>query len=144
MRINWRVSKPPLPSVLLANVQSLENKLDALRLKLSYQRDIINCILCFTETWLNDNMANTELAGFSFSWQDRAAMSGKTRGGGVCLFVSNCWWCPMSNIKEVLRYCSPEVEYLMISSRPHYLPREFSSILFLAVYLQPQIDAGIQ
>ena len=25
------------------------------------------------------------------------------------------------------RYCSPEVEYLMISCRPHYLPREFSS-----------------
>jgi hypothetical protein len=27
----------------------------------------------------------------------------------------------MSNIKEVSRYCLPEVEYLMISCRPHYL-----------------------
>ena len=48
----------------------------------------------------------------------------------------------MSNIKEVSRYCSPEVEYLMISIRPHYLPREFSSILFVAVYLPPQSEAG--
>ena len=42
VRISRRVSKPPLPSVLLANVQSLENKLDNLRLRLSYQRDIRN------------------------------------------------------------------------------------------------------
>jgi hypothetical protein len=50
----------------------------------------------------------------------------------------------MSNIKEVTRYCSPEVEYLMISSRPHYLPREFISILFVGIYLPPQTDAGTQ
>jgi hypothetical protein len=30
----------------------------------------------------------------------------------------------------------------MISCRPHYLPREFSSILFVAVYLPPQNKAG--
>jgi predicted secreted Zn-dependent protease len=34
-----------------------------------------------------------------------------------------------------------EVEFLMISCRPHYLPREFSSILFVTVYLPPQTDA---
>ena len=48
----------------------------------------------------------------------------------------------MSNIKEVSRYCSPEVQYLMISCRPHYLPREFSSTFFMVVYLSPQTDAG--
>jgi hypothetical protein len=30
----------------------------------------------------------------------------------------------------------------MISSRPHYLPREFSSVLFVAIYLPPQSEAG--
>jgi hypothetical protein len=30
----------------------------------------------------------------------------------------------------------------MISCRPHYLPREFSSVCFEAVYLPPQTDAG--
>ena len=29
----------------------------------------------------------------------------------------------------------------MISCRAHYLPREFTSILFVAVYLPPQTDA---
>ena len=30
----------------------------------------------------------------------------------------------------------------MINCRPHNLPREFSSIFFVAVYLPPQTDAG--
>ena len=49
---------------------------------------------------------------------------------------------PKSNIKEVSRFCSPEVKDLMKSWRPHYLPREFSSIFFIAVYLPSQTDAG--
>ena len=59
----------------------------------------------------------------------------------MCLFVNNSW-CAKSNIKEVLKHFSPEVEYLMISCRPHYLPREFSSVLFVAIYLPPQSEAG--
>ena len=47
VRICRQVGKPPLPSVLLAIVQSLENKLDDLRLRLSYQRDIKNEYLMF-------------------------------------------------------------------------------------------------
>ena len=68
--------------------------------------------------------------------QDRTAASGKTRGGGLCNFVNNSW-CTIS--KEV---CSPEIELLMISCRPHYLPREFSFIFFVAVYIPPQSEAG--
>lgn len=71
--------------------------------------------------------------------QDRTAASGKTRGGGLCIFENNSW-CTIS--KEVLSYCSPEVEYLKISCRPHYLPREFSSVFFVAVYIPPQSEAG--
>jgi hypothetical protein len=44
--------------------------------------------------------------------------------------------------KEVSSHCSPEVEFLMISCRPHYLPREFSSVLFVAVYIPPQSETG--
>ena len=71
--------------------------------------------------------------------QDRTAVSGKTRGGGLCIFVNNTW-CTIS--KEVLRYCSPEVEFLMISCRLHYLQREFSSVFFVAIYIPPQSEAG--
>jgi hypothetical protein len=71
--------------------------------------------------------------------QDRTAASGKTSGGGTCIFVNNSR-CTIS--KEVYRYCSTEVEYLMTSCRPHYLPREFSSVFFVAVYIPPQSEAG--
>ena len=82
--------------------------------RLNYQLDIKNCnSVCFIESWLNDDMDNVELEGFSIPRQNRETTSGKTRSGGVCLFVKNSW-CAMSNIKEVSRYCSPEVEELMI------------------------------
>ena len=48
--------KALLPSVLLANVQLLENKLDELRSKLSFQRD--RTVICFSESWLNKDMEN--------------------------------------------------------------------------------------
>jgi hypothetical protein len=80
-----------------------------------------------------------QLAGYTLHWLDRTAHSGKTRGGELCTFVNNSW-CTKS--KDVSRFCLPEVEYLMINCRLHYLPREFSSILFVTVYLPPQMDAG--
>ncbi|CDQ73825.1 unnamed protein product [Oncorhynchus mykiss] len=85
----------PLPSILLANVQSLDNKLDEVRSQISYQQDIKNCnILCFTESWLNDDMDNTQLAGYTLHRLDRTAHSGKMRGGMcmcLCIFVNNSW-----------------------------------------------------
>jgi hypothetical protein len=132
LRIRRQSNKPPLLSILLENVQTLENKMGDLRGRLNPQRDIQNCnILCMTELWLNDDI-NIQLAGYTLYRQDRSAVSGNTRGCGLCIFVIyNNSWCTIS--KEVLRFCSPEVEYLMISCRPHYLPREFSSIFFTAV-----------
>jgi hypothetical protein len=48
---------PPLPSILLANVKSLDNKVDKIRARVAFQRDIRHCnILCFTETWLSRDM----------------------------------------------------------------------------------------
>jgi hypothetical protein len=107
------LNKPPLPSILLvANMQSLENKIDDLRGTLNYQQDIQNCsILCFTESWLNDDTINIQLAGYTLYREDRTAASGKTRSGGLCIFV-NYSWCTIS--MEV----SPEVDYIMISCRP--------------------------
>ncbi len=40
-RLRKRAHSPPLLSILLANVQSLENKMDDLRARLSFQRDIM-------------------------------------------------------------------------------------------------------
>ncbi len=49
-RLRKRAHSPPLPSILLANVQSLENKMDDLRARISFQRDIRDCnIFCLTK-----------------------------------------------------------------------------------------------
>ena len=88
---------------------------------------------------MTDDTINIQLAGYTLHRQDRTAASGKTRGGSLCIFVNNSW-CTIS--KEVSRYCSPEVEYLMISCRPHYLQREFSSVFFVAIYIPPQSEDG--
>jgi hypothetical protein len=85
-------------------------------------------ILCFTESWLNEDIINIQLAGYTLYWEDRTEASGKG-GGGLCIYINNSW-CTIS--KEVSRFGSPEVEYLMISCRPHYLPREFSFVFFVA------------
>ncbi len=56
-RLRKRAHSPPLPSILLANVQSLENKMDDLRARISFQRDIRDCnIICLTETWLTHSV----------------------------------------------------------------------------------------
>ena len=43
VRLRKQENRPPLPSILLANVQSIENKLDELRSRIAFQRDIKNC-----------------------------------------------------------------------------------------------------
>ncbi len=59
-RLRKRAHSPPLPSILLANVQSLENKMDDLRARISFQRDIRDCnIICLTETWLTPSVPDT-------------------------------------------------------------------------------------
>ena len=91
------------------------------------------------DSWLNDDIINIQLAGYTLYGQGRTAASGKTRGGAQCIYVNNSW-CTIS--KEILRFCAPEVEYLMISCRSHYLHRQFSSVFFVAVYIPQQTNAG--
>ena len=53
VRLRRRAHRSLLPSILLTNVQSLDNKVDEIRVRVAFQRDIRDCnILCFTETWL--------------------------------------------------------------------------------------------
>ncbi len=75
-RLRERAHSPPLPSILLANVQSLENKIDDLRARISFQRDIRDCnILCLTETWLTPSVPDTAVRpsdNFSVLRMDRS------------------------------------------------------------------------
>ncbi len=144
-RLRERAQSPPLPSIVLANVQSLENKMDDLRAGISFQRDIRDCnILCLTETWFTPSVPDTAVRlsdNFSVLRMDRTAEAGKTKGGGVC-FMINKKWCDPRNISILSRSCSPHLEYLSIICCPFYLPREFSSIVVTAVCIPTQADTS--
>ncbi len=114
-RLRKRAHSPPLLSILLANVQSLENKMDDLRARISFQRDIRDCnILCLTETWLTPMVPDTAVTpsdNFSVLRMDRTAEAGKNKGGGVC-FMINKKWCDPRNISILSCSYSPHPEHL--------------------------------
>ncbi|KAK1803915.1 hypothetical protein P4O66_003855 [Electrophorus voltai] len=70
---------------------------------------------------------------------DRMADSGKSRGGGVCVMVTNSW-CNNANVVPFARSCSPNLELLALKLRPFYLPREFTSVIINTVYIPPQAN----
>lgn len=141
VRLRRRKHRCPLPSIILSNVRSLANKTDELSLLISSRRDVADCsVMCFTETWLHEGVPDSAIlpAGFSLFRADRTAGSLKQKGGGVS-FLVNDRWC--TNITTIYRSCSPELEALIIQCRPFYLPREFASIILVAVYIPPQAVA---
>ncbi|KAK1799610.1 hypothetical protein P4O66_000381 [Electrophorus voltai] len=142
-RLRARAHRAPLPSILLDNVQSLDNKLDDLWARIKFQRDIQDCnLLCFTESWLNPAVPNHAIQPaefFSVHRMDRTADSGKLRGGGVCVMVNNSW-CNNANVVTLARSCSPNLELLALKLRPFYLPQEFTSVIINTVYIPPQAN----
>ncbi len=114
-RLRKRAHSPPLPSILLANVQSLEKKMDDLRARISFQWDIRDCnILCLFETWLTPSVPDTAVTpsdNFSVLRMDRTAEAGKTKGGGVCFMINKNGVTPR-NIYLLSHSCSPHLEHL--------------------------------
>lgn len=100
-------------------------------------------LMISSETWLNSSSPESaiELAGCYTHQAGRTAdSSGKTRGGGLCIFIHNAC-CTDCVITE--RYCSLNVEFLMVKCRPDYLPREVTSVIVTAVYTQPDANAKL-
>ena len=118
--------------------------MDELRLRITTNKWITDCnIMVFTETWLNSELPDNaiELAGRYVLRADRTAGdSGKTRGGGLCIYV-NKTWCTDTTITE--SHCSANLEFLMVKCRPFYLPREFTSTVITAAYIPPDANAKI-
>ncbi|XP_062891796.1 uncharacterized protein LOC134339320 [Mobula hypostoma] len=53
VRLKLRGFRVPMPTILPANVQTIQNKVDDLKGRLTYCREMQNCcVFCFTETWL--------------------------------------------------------------------------------------------
>jgi len=133
-----RKHKKFVPSVIFSNTQSLTNKLDFLRLSCRTLTEYRKSdIMCFVETWLNDKISDNllEMEGFTLIRFDRNNSSNKKTGGGIIVYVNNKF---CSNYNVITSVCTPEVEILLLNLRPYFLPREFTNIFFLAIYIPPQ------
>ncbi|KAL0149686.1 hypothetical protein M9458_054969 [Cirrhinus mrigala] len=135
--------KPAIPSIVLANVRSLDNKLDYIRLLRSSQRNVKDCcVFVFTETWLSDSVPDRaiQLDQLACYHADRVVVAGgKTRGGGLCIYINDAW---CRDAVAVCKYCSPVLEFMVIKCRPFYLPREYTAILLCAVYIPPSSNGN--
>ncbi|KAF7648519.1 hypothetical protein LDENG_00155780, partial [Lucifuga dentata] len=62
-----RKYRPYLPSIIMGNVRSLMNKVDELAVLTRSQKEYRECsLMCFTETWLNDHIHDSNVAITSF------------------------------------------------------------------------------
>lgn len=66
--------------------------------------------------------------------------SGKTRGGGLCIY-SNKTWC--IDYITLRRCCSSNLEFVLVKFRQFYLLREFTSIIVTAAYIPPDANATL-
>ena len=71
---------------------------------------------------------------------DRTKDSGKLAGGGVCAYVNNRW---CTDITVYDQFCDDNIEYLTLSLRPFYLPREFTKVFATIVYIPPSADVKL-
>lgn len=121
----------PLPSVILANTQSLRNKIDELQGNVIHLQDYGDaCLMAFTETWLlsysinnADSARQISCFGSPLHLDRDREVTHKTLGGRVCLYI-NHRWCSNITVREQLRL--PDIKRLSVSLRLFYLPREFS------------------
>lgn len=74
-----------------------------------------------------------QLDGYNIIRFDRDAVkTRKSIGGGVCMAVNKSW---ATNYTVRETECCKHYELLTVSFRPHYLPREFSQITIMLVYV---------
>ena len=139
-----KTTSPSMPSLFLANAQSMVNKMDELRAMNNYCSYVkYSCATIFTETWLRETIADsaTELPGKTLHRADRDKedSGGKGKGGGLGIYIRDEW---CRNARVVSNHCSPELEHLTVKCRPFYLPREFSCVYINAVYITPASVPG--
>ncbi len=102
VRLRCCAFRPPLPTILLDNVQSLDNKLCELRARISYQLETRDCcVIWITETWMPAMVPDSaiELTGFSVHRSDRTKeLRGKSTTRGV-----------MKGTYTLKSFCSPDL-----------------------------------
>lgn len=100
------------------------------------------CAFLLTGTWLKNNMPNAayQIEGLLLFQADRNQLSGKTCGGRLGAYINKQWY---TNCSLVSSHCSEAVEYLTPRCRPHYLPREFTVVFIVTVYVPLSANAHV-
>ena len=147
VRFRRRISRPPLPSIFLSNLRSINNKTDELFYLISNFRDYRDCsIFCFTETWLENDTPNSSMCpdGFVPHRLDRSNELAEKEGsgGGIC-FLINDRWCDNDKSKTIFEFCSHDLETLVVECKPTYSPREFSSIILVGAYVPGSVQSAV-
>ncbi len=143
VRLRRRPLRPPLPTILLANVQSLDNTLCKLRARISYQRETRDCcIICLTETFMSavfQTQPSILRGSPCTAWTERKSSQGKAEVG---VFVSlSTTRGVMKGIYTLLNPSAPLIwNFILLLCRPFWLPREFTAIIITAVYIPPQAN----
>ena len=77
--------RPPLPAITFSNVRSLQSKMDELSTLTSHDSDYRrSSIMCFTETWLTEQITDLEIDGYTTIRFDRDKQkTEKSIGGGL-------------------------------------------------------------
>ena len=110
-RLRRRPFKPFLPTIVMGNARSLNNKIDELRANCRFLREYReSSLICFSETWFDHKVDDSQfkIPSFQLIRQDRDCNSGKKDGGGVCLYV-NERYCHQNNINLINKSCSPDI-----------------------------------
>lgn len=97
--------------------------------------------MAFTETWLTKQDQDGDLSiddfGEPFRLDRDTDATGKTQGGGVCLYVNTCY-CKSVTVRK--RICTSDVELLSVC--PFHLPREFPQICITILYIHLKANAA--
>lgn len=110
--------KSAVPSMIMGNANLLLNMIDELAALVKNIKTYKECsVFCFCETWLTANMALPASA-----WQE--LICGKRKGGGVTVYVTTRW-CNPEHVNIKISICCRDLELLVVSLCPYYLPREF-------------------
>lgn len=116
----------------------MSSKLDEVEHLIStnkYARDC--CVFIVTESWLCPNLPDNpvQLANRSLYHYDRNANSGKSRGGGLCVYIQK----NRSTDKIIDTNCCPDLDLMPVRCRPFHLPGELV-VIINAVYIPPNAN----
>ena len=137
VRSRKRKYKQYVPSVTFGNVRALASKIEELRTSCRFLQEYREaCIIALTETWLDSKISNNllEITNFQLIRHDRNEHSGKSKGGGLAIYINNKW---ATNVCVKGSLCTPDIEILTVSIRPFYLPRDFTNVYVTTLYIPP-------